>query len=99
MAPSGSLWAPWGSLWEALGLILVAWAPQAALKEALGGHRLIFSGFWVALGSLLGVALAPLGRLLGDFSAQGACWNAGLFLKGFRLRKMIAGQGLDVVKP
>ena len=45
----------------------MAWAPQAALKEALGGHRLIFSGFWVALGSLLGVALAPLGRLLGDF--------------------------------
>ena len=81
---------PWGSFW---------WPGPPALKEALGGHRLIFSGFWVALGSLLGVALAPLGRLLSDFGAQRACWNAGLFLKVFRLQKMIAGQGLDVVKP
>ena len=56
---------------------MAASGPQASLREALGGYRSIFSGFWVPLGSLSGVVLSSLGRLLGDFWYQKSMLECG----------------------
>ena len=62
----GSFFLPGVSLWEALGVILAACGFQGSVRKALGGPGWSFNGLWVALGSLLGVTLAPLGGLSCD---------------------------------